>query len=1341
MSTIPFRRQREKPPEMPSGDIELQEPPSLPELQSKDPLTMMMMLPMMLISGVMMLVFLSQRNPALAVGLFLGMLGLAVLMVLLQMTRAAAERRNTVRGDRRDFMRYLGQVRVRVRRAASEQRASLAWRHPDPITLANLAMTTRLWERRANHGDFGEVRIGLGSHSLSQRIMPLSTKPIADLEPLSARALRRFIAVHSTVNDLPVALFLRRLAEIRVVGDGEAARGMVRALVAQAVTLHGPDELRLAVCVSPDRVADWDWVKWLPHAQHPSIQDGAGSARLFDVDIAGFTEMLDVELNGRTRFEPGAAPSAEEPYYLVLFDGVVPAPGTRLSSAGYRCVTTITLGVEAEPSDGSGLFLEVDSEQMHMVRIDRTEGPQRTALCRPDTLSLASAVALARVIAPYRAASGGTETAEPMVADFELPTLLNVDDVDTWEPVEHMREGLTRSRLRIPLGVDERGRPVELDIKEAAQGGMGPHGLLIGATGSGKSELLRTLVLGLAMTHSSETLNFVLVDFKGGATFLGLDNLPHVSALITNLADEATLVTRMQDALAGELNRRQEYLRAAGNYSSLLEHEKARLAGAPLEALPTLFVIVDEFSELLASNPDFAELFVMIGRLGRSLGVHLLLASQRLEDGRMTKLESHLSYRIGLRTFSALESRSVIGVPDAHQLPNAPGNGYLRSDVATLTRFKAAYVSGAYRRRTREERQEEVSQQVVVFRAESIAPPILEGAASRLAIEASEADEETIDLGDEEPESDAVSENTPDDSEEETVMSIIVDKLIGFGPPAHQVWLPPLAEPPTLDQLLPPLLPDPERGLHAAGMMYSGNLSVPIGVVDKPYEQTRELYDVDLSGAGGNVGIAGGPQSGKTTLLRTIVSALALTHTPAEVQFLCIDFGGGGLSTLEKLPHVGGIASRRQSEQISRTIAEVTSLMHDREQLFTEHKLEGMADYRARRKAGEFPDQSFGDVFLVVDGWAALRAEFEQHDLTLRELARQGLAYGIHVMITTNRWTDVHSSLRDQLGTRVELKLGDPIDSVHGMRKAATVPQLPGRGINAENMHVLAGVPRIDGRSTADSVATASRELCEAVAQAWSGPPAPKVRMLPTVLDAARLPAPEPGPRIALGHGELDLQPVWHDFVKVPHLSIVGDSASGKTAAMRLIATGVAATFSPEEAQIAVIDPRRTLVESVPEPYLVGTAFSTSAAEQVIAKLAAQLHERVPSADITPAQLRQRDWWSGPEIFVFVDDYDLLISVTGGPLAPLVELIPQAGDIGLHLIVARAGAGSSRTAMDSVIRRLHESNTPELTFSMPTSEPMTFSLGRGRLLPPGRAELLSRRGGSGLQIGWLEPVE
>ncbi len=196
------------------------------------------------------------------------------------------------------------------------------------------------------------------------------------------------------------------------------------------------------------------------------------------------------------------------------------------------------------------------------------------------------------------------------------------------------------------------------------------------------------------MTHSPEQLNLVLVDFKGGATFAGMADMPHVSAVITNLANELTLVDRMQDALSGEMVRRQELLRDAGNYASIRDYEKARANGEDLAPMPSLFIVVDEFSEMLSAKPEFIDLFVAIGRLGRSLGLHLLLASQRLEEGRLRGLESHLSYRVGLRTFSAGESRAVLGVPDAYELPAVPGLGYLKPDQSTLLRFKAAYVSG-----------------------------------------------------------------------------------------------------------------------------------------------------------------------------------------------------------------------------------------------------------------------------------------------------------------------------------------------------------------------------------------------------------------------------------------------------------------------------------------------------------------------------------------------------------------------------------------------------------------------------------------------------------------------
>src|SRR5581483_6305315 len=218
--------------------------------------------------------------------------------------------------------------------------------------------------------------------------------------------------------------------------------------------------------------------------------------------------------------------------------------------------------------------------------------------------------------------------------------LLGIGDLGSYTATDRWNGGSPRDRLRVPVGTTVTGTPLELDIKEAAGKGMGPHGLCIGATGSGKSEFLRTVALGMMVRHSPEVLNLALVDFKGGATFAGLEPAPHVAAVITNLSDKAAMVARMRDALTGEMNRRQEALRSAGNLDGIVAYDRARQAGARLGPLPALFIIVDEFSELLSQHPEFADVFVAIGRLGRSLGMHLLLASQRLDEGRLRGLES-----------------------------------------------------------------------------------------------------------------------------------------------------------------------------------------------------------------------------------------------------------------------------------------------------------------------------------------------------------------------------------------------------------------------------------------------------------------------------------------------------------------------------------------------------------------------------------------------------------------------------------------------------------------------------------------------------------------------------
>ncbi|MFI7127471.1 type VII secretion protein EccCa [Nonomuraea sp. NPDC050153] len=1321
MSIVVVRRPERRPsPQPPRGEILLESPPEIPEVQPAGMTGVLMYVPMLAGAAAMGLMFTAggNSNPIMYVasGLFaVSMLG----MTVGQFGRNAGERKNRLNGLRRDYFRYLSQIRKRVRKAAVQQREALEWSGPSPESLWWVAMGPRLWERRPRDDDFGTVRLGTGVQKLAVQLIPPDSKPVEDLDALTAGALRRFVRAHATVSGLPVAVALNSFARIHLTGDQRAVRGLVRAIIAQLVTFHSPDDMRVLVCASKEWMPHWDWVKWLPHALHPDEMDAAGHVRLMGENLSQLDQLVGDELKERARFRPGTASDAL-PYHVVILDGGHVPHDSQLGTDAIQGVTVIDLSEAAGPvEEASTLRLDIQPDGFHMVKIDHAGKRSTTRLGDPDKLDYARAEGLARQLAPLRASAGsGGESEDLLGTNTTLTDLLGVGDPGRLSPTVTWQPRAGRNRLRVPIGLGADGRVVELDIKESAQGGMGPHGLVIGATGSGKSELLRTLVLGLAITHSSEILNFVLVDFKGGATFLGLEGLAHVSAVITNLEDELPLVDRMHDALHGEMVRRQELLRAAGNYASLRDYERAREQGADLRPMPTLFIVLDEFSELLSAKPEFIDLFVMIGRLGRSLGVHLLLASQRLEEGRLRGLDTHLSYRIGLRTFSAMESRVVLGVADAYELPSAPGNGYLKFDTTGMTRFKAAYVSGAHH--------DDPAQTVAVDGTAPIREVVEYGPAfmplpeiTRPVKVAQQQEEE------------------PAGGNQRSLLDVVVGRLAGHGPGAHRIWLPPLGEPPTLAHLLPPLSVTPEYGLTTAGWQGRGKLHAVVGIIDKPFEQRRDPFWLDVSGAAGHVGVAGGTQSGKSTTVRTLVASMALMHTPREVQFYCLDFGGGALASLEGLPHVGGVATRLDADRVRRTVAEIGTILEQRERDFGEHGIESMASYRQLCEEGAIEGDGWGDVFLVVDGWLTLRQEFDSLEPIITDLAARGLGYGIHLVAATNKWSEFRPSIRDLLGTKIELKLGDAYESEVSRKKALAVPEgAPGRGLTKDGFHFLTALPRIDGVQNSADLAAGARSLVQAVRDSWQGTPAPRVRLLPAVLPMSAL--PDDRERIPIGIDEAALAPVALDFDSDPHFVIFGENESGKSNLLRLISEGLVQRKQPSEAMMIVIDYRRALLDSAATPHRIGYAASSAAAADLINDARGALLSRLPPANLTPEQLRDRSWWQGSDLYIVVDDYDL-VATSSNPLLPLVDLLPQARDIGLHVVLARQMGGAGRAMFDPVIQRMKDMATPALLMSGNKDEGYLFGNVRPQTLPAGRGHLVDRRYGARLiQTAYLD---
>lgn len=1280
---------------------------------------MMQLLPMLGMGGSVVFFFNPSAQP------FMKIMGMVMIastlgMGISMLVRYRRGSQGQMSDMRRDYLRYLSQTRRDATKTARKQRDAQYYLHPSPEQLwALVAEGSRVWERRTGDEDFGQVRVGLGPQGLATPLVPPQTAPVDELEPLTAGAMQRFLAAHGTLEDLPMAVSLRAFYHVTVSGEPQTVRGTARAVVASLASLHSPEDLVIAVATGREAAPQWEWAKWLPHSQAAGQTDGAGSRRLITTDPMELEAMLTTRLQGRPRFHPGGAPVPEQPHLVVVLDGVSLPPVSMLASPeGLQGVSVVEV-VPGELTTGRGdLSIVV---QPRSLTLESAHGVVYEGT--PDLLSYEAADALARQLAPLRMASGGDDD-EPLLANLDFTDLLSLGDAASVDTKRTWRPRSQAERLRVPIGVGEDGRPVMLDLKEAAQEGMGPHGLCVGATGSGKSELLRTLVLGLAVTHSSETLNFVLADFKGGATFAGMAQMPHVAAVITNLADDLTLVDRMGDSIRGELNRRQEMLRDAGNYANIHDYEKARAAGAPLQPIPSLVLVIDEFSELLTAKPDFIEMFVQIGRIGRSLGVHLLLASQRLEEGRLRGLETYLSYRIGLRTFSAAESRAALGVPDAYELPNVPGSGFLKYGTDEMVRFKAAYVSGTYRSGSAQT---------------AVAGGPLPMDRRPVLFTAAEVPVQYVAVPQQRPEA----APTTDDALSDTVLDVIVRRLEAQGPAAHQVWLPPLDSPPSLDSLLPGLAAVQGRGLTQPGYEGAGRLIVPAGLVDKPYEQRRDPLWCDFSGAAGHMQILGGPQSGKSTLLRSLIASFALTHTPHEVQFYGLDFGGGGLSAVAGLPHVGGVASRLDPEKVRRTVAEVYGVMMRREEYFRSSGIASIGDFRARRARGDISvtDQPWGDVFLVIDGWGNFRTDYEGLEPAVLDIAARGLGYGIHLVLTASRSMEVRANMKDHLMNRLELRLGDTMDSEFDRKVAANVPTgVPGRGQSPQKQHFMAAVPRIDGLTSDTDLAEATAALTAEVTRHWTAPGAPEVRLLPREFAADRLPPgnlfPDRGVSFALD--EDNLEPVFLDFESDPFFLIFGESESGKSNLLRLLIKRLTERYDGDSCKLFVVDNRRALLDVTPPSHLAEYIPMSNSMGHHMDALADLMQRRTPTAEVTAQQLRDRNWWRGPNVFVVIDDYDLVSTSSGNPLSGLTELLPFARDVGVRFIIARSSAGGGRAAYEPFIQRMKELGAQGLVLAGDPGEGDLLGGVRPRPMPAGRGVFVSRKRGKPLvQTGWM----
>ncbi|MDN3356857.1 type VII secretion protein EccCa [Actinomadura sp. DC4] len=1292
------------------GTRQVEAPPTLPDGQGGGS-QLLSVLPMVGMMGslTMMTVL---RNPAF-MGLGAVMLVVAVLagggMLLSRRGQVGRQRR----AQRERYLDYLEELREELARTERETRVRARVLDPPPEALYDVVRDpTRLWERRRRHDDFLKVRIGTGSVPGDPLTLGEHGSALTPTDLFMASEARAAIRRYETMPDMPLTVPLDIAGNVSVIGAREDVLRLVRSLLVQLSAFHSPTDVAVAVAYGGARSPDWEWLKWLPHVLDPLRHDGGVNARLIAPTPLRLGALLADELRRRGDFATEIRRGIGQRESLRLVRRLVVVHDTHGEVADELVRPDETLSPQdlaatvihlvadqvAEPGEVA-VRLKVTGDRVEVEDL-RGETPVRLS-GTVDDVSAPMMGGLARMLAPVRLSRESLKE-EIDAGPVDFTALMNVEDPGDLNVGRLWAPRTERAFLRVPIGVDDTGEPVILDLKESAQLGMGPHGLCVGATGSGKSEMLRTLVLALAASHPPDRVSMMLVDYKGGATFAPFERLPHVAGVITNLEDDAGLIERVYSSLAGEVQRRQQVLKDAGNIANIGDYTYRRRHDPDLPPLPHLLVIIDEFGELLTARPDFIELFLSIGRIGRSIGVHLLLSSQRIESGKLRGLDSYLSYRVGLRTFSEEESRTILDTPDAFHLPTLPGFGYLKVDTTIYQRFKAGYVSGPYRGPVAVAPETEATAPVLPY------PAYNTGGARR--------------------EADAVEDEgsvLPERAVGPTLLDVMVDQLRRHGDRVRHIWLPPLPVATTLDALTGPVR------VTGGGMWLPTRvpwLNVPVGVLDDPRRQWQGLWSLDLTAAGGHLALIGGPQTGKTTLLRTLVLSLALTHTPAQASVYAVDLIGGGLHVLAGLPNVGGVAGRADHERVRRTVEEVSGMLDLRQEVFQVRGIDSIQRLRTLHATGELPELPSADVVLIVDGFGAIRNDFEEIDDMISDLLQRGGGYGIHVVAGMLRWNDVRMAMQSNFGQRVELRLNDPSDSSVDRKLAETISaKEPGRALTDGKLFAHVALPRIDRRPDANDLGTVVETTARAIRGAWQGPAAAPVRVLPYELATRTLPATADEPlHVPIGIDERDFAPVLLDlFDQDQNLLVLGDGECGKTNLLRLIARGLVDRRSPEEVVFAVMDPRRRLRDLVPEPYLGGYASNARVCAGLAAGVAKELEGRMPDEG-DQAGLAEENHFDGPHVVVLVDDYHLLTAAGQQPLAAFVPFVPAGRDIGLHFVVTLPVAGASRGLYDPLLQAVREIGTSALLMSGDRSEGQLFPRIYAARQPAGRGKWIRR---------------
>jgi len=1092
-----------------------------------------------------------------------------LLSPVMYLANYVSTRRQGRKSHRQQMIEYraeLAATRKKIADAARLERRLRRYDAPDPaaVLVTALGPRRRLWERRRSDPDRLLLRLGM------------SRLPSA-IEVTGGNARER--PKSPTLRDVPVTVDLPEVGVLGIAGLRASALATARWLVAQAATLHSPRDLTLIVLSDERGAADWDWLRWLPHSR-PDSRDHLSltgtTAEVTARRIAELAGMVNQRVRDLAANSRGSRDLSRSSVTVVVLDGAralrsLPGMPQVLQEGPAVGVFAICLdGEERLLPEECGAVASYPAGSPTRLTLRRAYG-ERLEGVLADQVSVPWAERVARAMAAVRDVSRED-------ADVALPTATRLLDVLDLEPPDPDRIvglwGRYGRTTAAPIGAAVDG-PFVIDMKKD-----GPHALVAGTTGAGKSELLQSIIASLAARNRPDSMTFVLIDYKGGAAFKDCVDLPHTVGMVTDL--DGHLTERALASLNAELKRREHILSLVGakdiedywdtidpppkaarrpsvQAPSEAQPDFVSPTGRPMDPMPRTMLIIDEFATLKEELGDFVDGLVGIAMRGRSLGVHLILATQRPSGVVSPVIRANTNLRIALRVTDNAESSDVIDAGDAARIGRTtPGRGYARTGFSALHAFQTARVGG---RRP----------------AGAAAGGPAGGVAGPAPVPVLAHPVSWPDFAQEIPRP----VSADDESNMETDLQVLVESIKGAAramriPTYRSPWLPPLPEQLALADLALP------AGSPPPGSPDGRVAAVPFALEDLPEEQAQRPVLLDLE-HGSHLIVAGAARAGRSTALRTLAASIATYTSCRDVHVYALDCGNAALVPLADLPHCGAVVTRDQIDRADRLITVLLNEITRRQALLAQYGYGSLAEQRAHVP----PDERLPYLVFLLDRWEGFMASFDDLDggamtTNILRLLREGPGVGLRAVIAADR-----SGLLGKLPTTIEdklvMRMGDTNDYSLGGLSARKLPSVfpPGRAFRNDSM-IETQFALLDrdpaGPVQVGALAAIARAATERDASVPRSLRPARVDVLPPRIaarDVLALAADEPAPASPMwalvGVGGDELRPVGVDLDDDgPAFVIGGPSRSGRSTALLTIAHSLLANGC----ELVVVTPR-----------------------------------------------------------------------------------------------------------------------------------------------------------------------